>query len=132
LNLIVRGGNYGWPIVSNGSHYDGRDIPDHHTRPEFNAPLLSATPVISPSSLMFYSGSHFPDWQGDAFVSGLTYGTGSRIEFSSVDSAREAQRFNFGTRLRAAEQGPEGGIWVLEDGNGGRLIRYTNPRMPVP
>jgi glucose/arabinose dehydrogenase len=126
LNLIVRGGNYGWPIVSNGSHYDGRDIPDHWTRPEFNAPLLSANPVISPSSLMFYNGSEFPDWQGDAFISGLTFFTVSRIEFTSVDSAREAQRYKFPERVRAVEQGPEGGIWLLEDGNGGRLIRYTS------
>ncbi|MEY4641804.1 MAG: hypothetical protein RLZZ227_1798 [Pseudomonadota bacterium] len=126
LNLIVRGGNYGWPLVSNGSHYDGRDIPDHWTRPEFNAPLLSANPVVSPSSLMFYNGREFPEWQGDAFVSGLTYFTVSRIEFTSVDRAREAQRYRFGARVRAVEQGPEGGIWLLEDGNGGRLIRYTS------
>lgn len=127
LNLVARAGNYGWPIVSNGSHYDGRDIPDHVTRPEFRAPALSWNPVISPSSLMFYDGSHFPDWQGDAFISGLTNGTVSRIEISG-DSASEAQRFRFGTRVRAVEQGPEGGIWVLEDGSGGRLIRYTRAR----
>lgn len=133
LNLVVRGANYGWPIVSNGSHYGGADIPDHHTRPEFRAPVMSTkNNVISPSSLMFYSGSHFPDWQGDAFISGLTFHTVSRIEFTSVDSVREAQRFSFPVRVRAVEQGPEGGIWLLEDGNGGRLIRYTSARWPLP
>ncbi len=132
LNLILRGDNYGWPVVSNGNHYDGRDIPDHPTRPEFRAPVLFANPVISPSSLMFYSGSHFPDWQGNAFISGLTFGTVSRIEFNSVDNAREAQRFYFNTRVRAVEQGPEGGIWVLEDRDGGRLVRYTSASRPLP
>lgn len=130
LNLVVRGANYGWPLVSNGDHYDGRDIPNHHTRPEFAAPVLSANPVVSPSSLMFYSGSHFPEWQDDAFISGLTFGTVSRIEFDTMDSAREAQRYVFNTRVRAVEQGPEGGIWLLEDGVGGRLVRYTSAGLP--
>jgi glucose/arabinose dehydrogenase len=132
LNLVIRGDNYGWPIVSNGSHYGGADIPDHSTRSEFRAPVLFANPVISPSSLMFYAGSHFPDWQGNAFISGLTFGTVSRIEFNNADSAREAQRFYFNTRVRAVKQGPEGGIWLLEDGNGGRLVRYTSARWPLP
>jgi glucose/arabinose dehydrogenase len=81
---------------------------------------------------MFYNGSHFPDWQGDAFISGLTYHTVSRIEFPTPDSAREAQRFHFGARIRAVEQGPEGGIWLLEDRKGGRLIRYTSASSPSP
>ncbi len=56
LNLIEKGANYGYPIVSNGDHYDGRDIPDHPTRPEFEAPKLFWNPVISPAGLMIYSG----------------------------------------------------------------------------
>ncbi len=60
LNLIEKGGNYGYPIVSNGDHYSGRVIPDHNTRPEFIAPKISWTPVISPSSMVFYTGQQFP------------------------------------------------------------------------
>jgi glucose/arabinose dehydrogenase len=135
LNLIFRGDNYGWPIVSEGFTYGGVDIPDHYTHPEFRPPALSASPVVSPSSIIFYTGSHFPEWQGNAFISGLTRHTVSRIEFPTMDSAREAQRFHFGARVRAVEQGPEGGIWLLEDerdGIGGRLIRYTSAAMPLP
>jgi glucose/arabinose dehydrogenase len=128
LNLIQRGMNYGWPLVSNGRNYDSPtdDIPNHNTRPEFSAPALSTadSSVVSPSNLMFYNGSQFPDWQGDAFISGLTHYTLSRIEFDGT-SAREAQRWNLGTRLRSVEQGPEGGIWLLEDGVNGRLVRFT-------
>ena len=72
FNLIERGANYGYPIVSNGDHYDGRVIPDHPTRPEFKAPLVTWNPVISPAGLMIYSGSSFPQWQGDAFIGGLS------------------------------------------------------------
>ena len=56
LDLVERGANYGWPLVSEGSHYSGRPIPGHATRPEFSAPKIAWTPVISPSSLLIYSG----------------------------------------------------------------------------
>ena len=129
LNLVRRGANYGYPIVSNGDHYDGRDIPDHHTRPEFATPAVFWDPVISPSSLMFYSGSEFPDWRGDAFVGGLSSESLVRIEFDG-ESAREAQRFDMGRRIRAVEQGPDGSIWLLEGGRrggDGYLLKLTAP-----
>ena len=121
LNLIERGANYGYPIVSNGDHYDGRVIPDHDTRPEFNAPKAWWTPVISPSSLMIYSGTLFPDWQGDAFIGGLSSQALVRVAFDG-DNAREAARYDMGQRIRAVKQGPDGAIWLLEDGKGGRLL----------
>lgn len=132
LNLVQRGANYGYPVVSNGDHYDGRPIPDHDTRPEFAAPALSWTPVISPSSLMFYSGSEFPDWQGDAFIGGLSGKSLSRIEFEG-EVAREAQRFSMGRRIRAVEEGPDGAIWLLEDGRKGQgyLLKLTVPESSV-
>jgi glucose/arabinose dehydrogenase len=126
LNLIVRGRNYGWPKVSNGDHYDGRDIPDHATAPEFEAPKISWTPVIAPGDLAIYSGSEFPDWQGDAFAAGLMAGGLVRIEFDG-DSAREAARYAMGKRIRAVRQGPDGALWVLEDGDGGRLLKLGDP-----
>ena len=131
LNLVQRGANYGYPIVSNGDHYDGTDIPDHHLRPEFAAPAEVWTPVISPSSLMFYSGSEFPEWRGDAFIGGLSSQSLVRIEFDG-DTAREAQRFDMGRRIRAVEQGPDGAIWLLEGGRPGRggngtLLKLTGP-----
>jgi glucose/arabinose dehydrogenase len=119
LNLVERGANYGYPIVSNGDHYDGTVIPDHPTRPEFHAPAVFWNPVISPSSLMFYSGSEFPQWQGDAFIGGLSSQSIVRIELDGT-SAREAERFAMGMRIRAVEQGPDGAIWILEDGREGR------------
>ncbi len=124
LNLVVRGANYGYPIVSNGDHYDGREIPDHDTRPEFAAPATWWTPVISPGGLMFYSGDLFPDWRGNALIAGLSSRALVRIEFAG-ESAREAERFDMGRRIREVEQGPDGAIWLLEDGNGGRLLKLT-------
>lgn len=127
LNRIERGANYGYPIVSNGDHYDGTVIPDHDTRPEFRAPVISWNPVISPAGLMFYDGELFPDWKGSAFIGGMSSMSLVRIEFDG-DSAREAERFDMQRRIREVEQGPDGAIWLLEDGtrNGqGWLLKLT-------
>jgi glucose/arabinose dehydrogenase len=131
LNLVQRGANYGYPIVSNGDHYDGKVIPDHDTRPEFAAPAVFWNPVISPSSLLFYSGSEFPQWRGDAFIGGLSSQSIVRIEFDGV-RAHEAERYGMGMRVRALEQGPDGAIFMLEDeregrGGQGRLFKLTAP-----
>ena len=127
LNLIERGRNYGYPLVSNGDHYDGRVIPDHDTRPEFAAPTISWNPVISPAGLVFYSGDRFPQWKGDAFIGGLSSKSLVRIEFDGTQ-AREAARYDMGERIREVEQGPDGSLWLLEDGNdgsGGRLLKLS-------
>lgn len=127
LNLVERGINYGYPIVSNGNHYDGSPIPDHDTRPEFRAPVITWTPVISPSGFIIYSGNQFPQWQGSGFITGLSSQSLVRVQFDG-ESASEAERFAMGRRIREVEQGPDGAIWLLEDGparSGGRLLKLT-------
>lgn len=127
LNLIEKGSNYGYPIVSNGDHYDGRPIPDHDTRPELNAPEVTWNPVISPAGLVIYSGDLFGDWKGDAFIGGLSSQALVRVEFDG-QTAREAARYDMGARIREVEQGPDGAIWLLEDekdGSRGRLLKLT-------
>lgn len=127
LNLVKPGANYGYPIVSNGDHYDGRPIPDHDTRPEFAKPAVWWTPVISPSSMIFYSGDQFPAWKGSALAGGLSSEALVRISFDGA-TAREAERFEMGQRIRAVAQGPDGAVWLLEDGEGGRLLKLTPRR----
>ena len=122
LNIIVKAKNYGYPIVSDGNHYDGRDIPDHNTRPEFEAPKVSWNPVISPAGLMIYSGTLFPAWKGNIFIGGLSSQALIRVAIEG-DKAAEAARYDMGTRIREVEQGPDGAIWLLEDG--GRLLKLT-------
>ncbi|WP_339843438.1 PQQ-dependent sugar dehydrogenase [uncultured Halopseudomonas sp.] len=127
LNLIEKGSNYGYPIVSNGMHYDGEPIPDHDTRPEFNAPDVSWTPVISPAGFIIYDGELFPEWQGSGFIGGLSSQSLVRVEFDG-NSAREAERFDMQQRVREVEQGPDGAIWLLEDGkrgSDGTLLKLT-------
>jgi len=127
LNRVVRAGNYGYPVVSNGDHYDGREIPDHDTRPEFSEPAVWWTPVISPGDLMVYRGELFPDWRGNALVAGLSSRAIIRIELDD-EEAREVERYAMGARIRSVVEGPEGPLWVLEDerdDSRGRLLRLT-------
>ena len=124
MNLIERGANYGYPIVSNGDHYDGKVIPDHPTRPEFEAPKVWWTPVISPGDFIVYSGAAFPGWRGDALIAGLSSKALIRVDIDG-DKAREAQRWDMGQRIREVEQGNDGAIYLLEDGPGGRLLKLT-------
>jgi glucose/arabinose dehydrogenase len=127
LNLIIAGENYGWPIVSNGDHYSGVPIPDHDTRPEFEAPRTFWVPSIAPSGLVIYAGDMFPDWKGDAIIGGLVSRALIHVDLKE-DTAEEAERFKWGERIREVEQGPEGGLYVLEDGSGGRLLKLTPSR----
>lgn len=127
LNLIERGANYGWPLVSNGRHYSGERIPDHGERAEFTAPVTSWTPVISPAGFIIYRGEEFPDWQGSGFIGGLSSQALIRIAFDGT-TAEEAERFDLGARIRAVAEGPEGTLWLLKDGRRGgpgRLLRLT-------
>ena len=124
LNLVRRGGNYGYPVVSNGRHYSGIDIPDHDTRPEFEAPKAWWTPVISPGGLTFYAGDLFPDWRGDALIPALSARALVRVRIDG-DTAREVARYDMGRRMRAVATGPDGAVWMLEDGGGARLLRLV-------
>lgn len=124
LNRVEPGANYGWPMVSNGDHYNGTEIPDHDTDPSFTSPIVSWTPVIAPGGMIFYTGAMFADWQGDALIAGLRSRALVRVEFDGA-MASEAARYEFEAEVREVEQGPDGAIWVLEDGEGGRLLRLT-------
>jgi len=124
LNLVKRGKNYGYPLVSNGDHYNGEEIPDHDTRPDLEAPKAYWVPAISPAGLIFYDSDLFPEWKGSAFLGGLSSEALIRVEIDG-DEASEAERFEMGARIREVEQGPNGTIWLLEDGRDkdhGRLL----------
>ncbi len=127
LNLIERGANYGWPVVSNGDQYDGTPIPDHVTRPDLNAPEAWWSPVIAPAGFVIYTGNLFPWFRGKGFIGGLASQALVEIEFTGTQ-AREARRYPMGRRIREVEQGPDGALWLLEDGAGGRLLKLMPNR----
>lgn len=121
LNRVVRGDNYGWPIVSNGDDYNGTPIPDHPTRPEFHAPAIGWNPVIAPGDFVFYSGKLWPEWKGDAVIGGMKPTVLVRVAIDG-DKAREVARYPMERRIREVVEGPDGALWLLEDGKDGRLL----------
>jgi glucose/arabinose dehydrogenase len=125
INRIEAGRNYGWPVVSQGRHYDGTPIPPHSERPDIAAPAMSWTPVIGPGGMTIYRGSMFPDWTGQAIIAGLVSNGLVRVAIDG-GTAREVARIDMGERIRAIAEHPDGSIWLLEDGNGGRLLRLSN------
>ena len=124
LNLVQPGLNYGWPEASNGSHYGGREIPDHADGDGFEPPKAFWTPSISPGSLMIYDGELFPAWKGDAFVGALSGEALVRIDLDG-ETASQAENWPMGARIRGVAEAPDGAIWLLEDGSGGRLLELT-------
>src|ERR1700722_19617880 len=126
LNLIEKGKNYGWPVVSFGDNYDGVPIPKPSTQPDFAQPVLYWVPVIAPGNLMFYTGTQaFPQWHGSGFVSGLLTKVLNRIVFDGHGGAKSAERWDVGHRIRDIEEAPDGSLWMLEDANPGALIHVT-------
>ncbi|MBD3584893.1 PQQ-dependent sugar dehydrogenase [Salinimonas sp. HHU 13199] len=127
LNIIERGRNYGYPMVSQGDHYSGVKIPNHEDYPVFKEPELAWVPAISPAGFIIYKGDKFSDWTGNGFIGGLSSKALVRVTFNKNDEdswqAEEAERYEWGKRVREVEQDGMGNIYVLEDKEGGRLIK---------
>ncbi|MEQ7874662.1 PQQ-dependent sugar dehydrogenase [Sphingomonas sp. ASV193] len=124
LNLIEPGKNYGWPLVSEGQNYDGVPIPKPSTRPDLAPAKLFWVPSVSPTTLMFYDGKLFPQWKGNGFIGTLSGQALIRVTFDGI-SAAKADQWDMGNRIRFVTEGPDGAIYLLEDGDGGRLLKLT-------
>ena len=125
LNLIEKGKNYGWPLVSYAQNYNGVPIPSPDTRPDLTKPVIYWTPVIAPGNLMFYTGAMFPQWKGSALIGGMGSQSLNRVTFDGHGGAKPAERWAVGKRIRDVEQGPDGSLWMLEDANPGALFHVT-------
>lgn len=124
LNKPEPGKNYGWPLVSWGSHYDGRDIPDPPTRPDLADAVKYWNPTIAPSGMIFYTGTMFPQWKNNILIAGLgTLGI-VRLEIKDGKVVNE-ERIELGRRIRDLEQAPDGSIYVATDDDDGRLWRLS-------
>lgn len=125
LNLIEPGKNYGWPLASYSTNYNGVPIPSPDTRPDLTKPVIYWTPIIAPGNIMFYKGAMFPQWNGSALVSGLASKTINHITFDGKGGATPAERWDVGHRIRDVEVAPDGALWMLEDAKPGGVFRVT-------
>ena len=123
LNLIEPGKNYGWPLVSYATNYNGVPIPSPDTRADLAKPVIYWTPIIAPGNLTFYTGAMFPSWRGSALIGGLASRTLNRVTFDGKGGAMPAERWDVGHRIRDVEVAADGAVWMIEDANPGGLFR---------
>lgn len=123
LNLIRKGSNYGWPLVTHSREYFGLRISDEKSRPGMIDPTLVWQVAIAPSGLAFYSGDRFPEWRGNLFAGGLIAQDVRRIILTKDGRVTEEEEIRIGARVRDIRQGPDGFLYVLTDEAAGRLIR---------
>lgn len=104
------------------------DIPDPPARPEFADAVQTRTPVISPSGMVFYTGSELPRWRGSLFISGLSAAAVVRVKLDESGNVAGQDRIPIGARVRDVEQGPDGVVYLVTDERNGRPMRISQRR----
>ncbi len=133
VNIVRKGGNYGWPVVSYGRDYDGSRVSVVPWREDMLQPELFWVPSIATSGMLFYTGDKFPEWQNNLFVGSMMTarlpGTGhvERIEFSDSGEEKGEQKREYlladlKQRIRDVQQGADGLIYVLTEEEDGALL----------
>jgi glucose/arabinose dehydrogenase len=130
INIIEAGQNYGFPVISYGHEYSGKPINgDRTSAPGLRQPVYFWTPSVALSGMTFYTGGLFPEWDGDLFVAALA---GKHVVRLVLDDERvvgeERLLTDLDTRMRDVRQGPEGALYVMTDGAGGRIVKLTPRR----
>jgi glucose/arabinose dehydrogenase len=124
LNIIEKGKNYGWPLATKGVDYSGAVITPYKEFKGTENAIVGWTPSIAPCGLTLYRGEAFPQWNGSLFVGALAAQNIHRIDMKDGKVAREEVMFKeLGARIRDVRTGPDGLLYILTDGAGGKLIR---------
>jgi glucose/arabinose dehydrogenase len=127
INAIEKGKNYGHPVISYGHDYSGKPLGDGKTStPGLEQPVYFWTPDVAPAGMTFYSGTLFPAWQGDLFVGALVGRDLVRLVLSGDRVVGEERLLvDLKARIRGVEQGPDGALYVLVDGNDGKILKLV-------
>lgn len=127
INVIAKGKNYGWPLVSYGINYDGSKVgTGRQQAPGIVDPVWNWTPSIAPSGMTFYTGDLFPAWKGNLFNGALKFQLLSRIEIKDGKALKEERLLQgLNERIRDVRQGPDGALYLLTDNNDGRILRIS-------
>lgn len=133
LNLIQKGKNYGWPVISYGEEYSGEPIPGNITAKDgMEQPVYYWDPVIAPSGAQFYTGKVFPEWQGNIFIGGLASQRLVRLVIKDDRVVGEEHLLtDRGVRIRDVRQGNDGELYIVTDESDGELLKLTPVKKPA-
>lgn len=123
VNRIRRGANFGWPVISYGSHYSGAKIGEGTAKNGLEQPEFYWDPSMAPSGMMIYQGNVFPDWDGDMFIGSLKFDYISRLSGSSFQEVEQLKSRET-KRVRDIRQAPDGSIWFISE-DFGTVFRLT-------
>jgi aldose sugar dehydrogenase len=133
INIIAKGSNYGWPVVSFGVNYDGSPVgtgKQHHAG--MVDPVWHWTPSIAPSGMAFYTGDLFPGWKGSLINGALKFELISRLMLDGDRVVKEERLLQgLHERIRDVRQGPDGALYLLTDNKAGRILRVA-PAKQLP
>ena len=122
INIIIKGHNYGWPVITYGKNYSGTIISKYTHKEGMDQPVFHWTPSIAVCGITFYQGNKFPEWNNNLLATSLKFERLHRIEMDGLNMIKDEIIYEAGSRVRDVEIGPNGLIYVaLEDP--GRIVR---------
>jgi len=124
VNIILKGHNYGWPVITYGKNYSGTIISKLTHHEGMDQPVFHWTPSIAVCGIAFYDGDQFPEWNNNLLATSLKFERLHRIELDGLNMVKDEIIFEAGSRVRDVEVGPDGMIYIaLEDP--GRIVKLT-------
>jgi len=127
INALVRGANYGWPVISYGEEYGGGKIGIGTHHPDMEQPLTYYVPSIGTAGIDFYVGDTYPNWKASLLIAGLRRPQINKVELAGDGLGGKSRMLaNLEMRIRDVQVGPDGLIYALADGS--RLIRFQLDR----
>ncbi|QLE02279.1 PQQ-dependent sugar dehydrogenase [Galbibacter sp. BG1] len=116
INIVKKGANYGWPVISYGENYDGTSFTDITEKEGMEQPLHYWVPSIAPSGMAFVSSDVYPDWKGSLMVGSLKFGYLERLVIENNEVTKREKLFEDEGRMRDVKQAPDGYLYLaIED-----------------
>ncbi|MGE9292617.1 MAG: PQQ-dependent sugar dehydrogenase, partial [Puniceicoccales bacterium] len=117
VNLIRKGINYGWPVITYGMNYSGTPITDKTHAPGMEQPKHYWVPSIAVCGIDFYEGELFPNWKNNLFAGGLASNELHRIVINDDNEVVKDEIVLKGLgRIRDVASAPDGSLMLLLNG----------------
>ncbi len=118
LNLLEKGKNYGWPVITYGINYDGKPISDIQEKEGMEQPVHYWVPSIATCGMTLVTSENYPEWQGNLLVAALAGQHIARIELNGTQYVREEKLLGNIGRVRQVSESPDGYLYAITEGTG--------------